>query len=228
MHHLCYEMECDKIRQLLVKIRWVFPGTPVSSANKTDHHDIIETLLKMALNTITGTLFMWIGVCSNKTVEYNTVKPVHVVTSIRQSPVSKGHICSPVIENFIWIEPLLSGHLSYKATISWSQRWSLNTGLTVFSSSPTKLLLVLNRNNTRYVLQEYGELLNLHEHQVHPRCDCGSYVLVFFSVLCTIMAVSLDCPFLISHLVFSNIYLSWNNHLLRTMGFIIKMCISII
>ncbi len=29
------------------------PGTPVSSTNKTDHHDITEILLKVALNTIT-------------------------------------------------------------------------------------------------------------------------------------------------------------------------------
>jgi hypothetical protein len=50
-----------------------------------------------------------------------------VVTSIKQSPFS-----SPDIENFIWIEPLLRGHLSYKATLSLSQRWPLNTGLTVF------------------------------------------------------------------------------------------------
>ena len=30
-----------------------FPGTPASSINKTDHHDIAELLLKVALNTIT-------------------------------------------------------------------------------------------------------------------------------------------------------------------------------
>ena len=35
----------------------VFPGTPVSSINKTDCHDIIEILLKVALNTITLTLY---------------------------------------------------------------------------------------------------------------------------------------------------------------------------
>ena len=28
------------------------PGTPVSSINKTDHHDINEILLKVALSTI--------------------------------------------------------------------------------------------------------------------------------------------------------------------------------
>ena len=32
---------------------WLFsPGTPVSSTNKTDLHDITEILLKVALNTI--------------------------------------------------------------------------------------------------------------------------------------------------------------------------------
>ena len=33
-------------------IKWFFLGTPVSSINKTDHHDILEILLKMVLNTI--------------------------------------------------------------------------------------------------------------------------------------------------------------------------------
>ena len=32
------------------------PGTPVSSTNKTNRHDIIEILLKVTLNTITLTL----------------------------------------------------------------------------------------------------------------------------------------------------------------------------
>jgi hypothetical protein len=34
----------------------VFPGTPVSSTNKTDRHDITEILLKVALNTIKQTI----------------------------------------------------------------------------------------------------------------------------------------------------------------------------
>ena len=33
--------------------RWFSLGTPVSHANKIDRHDIIEILLKVALNTIT-------------------------------------------------------------------------------------------------------------------------------------------------------------------------------
>jgi hypothetical protein len=32
--------------------RWFSPGTPVSSTNKTDRHDITEILLKVVLNTI--------------------------------------------------------------------------------------------------------------------------------------------------------------------------------
>jgi hypothetical protein len=44
---------CDKAGQCLAA-GWLFsPGTAVTSANKTDRHDIAEILLKMALNTIT-------------------------------------------------------------------------------------------------------------------------------------------------------------------------------
>jgi hypothetical protein len=43
---------CDKVCQWLVAGRWFSPGTPVSSTNKTDRHDITEILLKVALNTI--------------------------------------------------------------------------------------------------------------------------------------------------------------------------------
>ena len=35
--------------------RWFSPGTPFSSTNKTDHHDITEILLKVTLNTINQT-----------------------------------------------------------------------------------------------------------------------------------------------------------------------------
>jgi len=45
----------------------------------------------------------------------------------------------PVIENFIWIEPLLRGHLSYKATFSLFKRWPLNIGLIVHTSREGKI-----------------------------------------------------------------------------------------
>ena len=46
---------CDNVSQWLAKGRWFSPGIPVSSTNKTDHHDITDILLKVALNTITLT-----------------------------------------------------------------------------------------------------------------------------------------------------------------------------
>jgi hypothetical protein len=42
----------DKVCHWLAAGRWLSPGTPVSSNNKTDHHDITEVLLKVTLNTI--------------------------------------------------------------------------------------------------------------------------------------------------------------------------------
>ena len=48
---------CDKVCQWLAAGRWFSLGTPVSSTNKTDRHDITEILLKVALNTITLTLW---------------------------------------------------------------------------------------------------------------------------------------------------------------------------
>jgi len=44
---------CDKVCQWLAAGGVFFPGTPVSSTNKIDRHDITEILLKAALNTIT-------------------------------------------------------------------------------------------------------------------------------------------------------------------------------
>jgi hypothetical protein len=59
-HHWCCEFEshsgdttlCDKVCQWLAIGQWFSSGTPVSSTNKTDRHDIFGILLKVALNTI--------------------------------------------------------------------------------------------------------------------------------------------------------------------------------
>jgi len=40
-------------------------GKPVTSTNKTDHHDITETLLKMVLNTITSQNAMFVCLYSD-------------------------------------------------------------------------------------------------------------------------------------------------------------------
>jgi hypothetical protein len=42
----------DKVCQRLAAGRRFSPGTPVSSTNKTDCHDITEILLKMALSIL--------------------------------------------------------------------------------------------------------------------------------------------------------------------------------
>ena len=51
---------CDKVCQLLVAGQWFSLHTLVSSTNKTDRHDITETL-KVVLNTITLTLTLTIS-----------------------------------------------------------------------------------------------------------------------------------------------------------------------
>ena len=40
---------CDKVYQWLAAGLWFSPGTPVSSTNKTDPHDITEILLKVVI-----------------------------------------------------------------------------------------------------------------------------------------------------------------------------------
>jgi hypothetical protein len=47
----------DKVCQWLATGRWFSPGTPVSSTNKIDSHDIAEILLKVAISTITPPIF---------------------------------------------------------------------------------------------------------------------------------------------------------------------------
>jgi hypothetical protein len=49
----CTRYNVDKVCQRLAAGRWFSPGIPISSTNKTDHHEITEVLLKVALNTIT-------------------------------------------------------------------------------------------------------------------------------------------------------------------------------
>jgi hypothetical protein len=46
---------CDKVCQWLAAGRWFSLSITVSSTNKTDHHDITDILLKVALNTMNQT-----------------------------------------------------------------------------------------------------------------------------------------------------------------------------
>ena len=53
----------DKIYLSLAAGRWFSLGTPVSSINETDHHNITEILLKVTLNTINLT-----SICDNTSI----------------------------------------------------------------------------------------------------------------------------------------------------------------
>ena len=59
---------CDKVCQIFVVDRWISPGTPVSSTNKTDSHDITEILLTVALNTISKTKPMIVSTLNIKKI----------------------------------------------------------------------------------------------------------------------------------------------------------------
>jgi hypothetical protein len=47
---------CDKVCQWLMTSRWFSPDTLIPFTNTTEHHDITEIWLKVALNTITPNL----------------------------------------------------------------------------------------------------------------------------------------------------------------------------
>ena len=49
---------CDKVCLWLAPGQWFSSGTPVSSTNKTDCHDITEILLKLALNASKSSSFV--------------------------------------------------------------------------------------------------------------------------------------------------------------------------
>ena len=51
-----------KLVRDLPQVGGFLKGTPVSSINKTDRHDITETLLKVALNTININLRPWVRI----------------------------------------------------------------------------------------------------------------------------------------------------------------------
>jgi len=59
----------DKVYQLLGHGRWFSPGTPANSTTKTGRHDIVEILLKVALNTIKSI---------NQSIKRNKINAVHI------------------------------------------------------------------------------------------------------------------------------------------------------
>jgi hypothetical protein len=98
-----------------------------TNINKTNNH----LSSKESLNS-DGQLFYQayiIYVCDTRCTD----EPVHAITFIKQSPVFKRSPFScPIIEHLIWIEPLLRGHLSYKATFPLLSEEATNTKFIVF------------------------------------------------------------------------------------------------
>ena len=64
---------CYKVCQWFATGRWFSPGTPVSATNTTDSHEIIEILLKVALNIINQPTIKMVWTllgCFNNTLFY--------------------------------------------------------------------------------------------------------------------------------------------------------------
>jgi hypothetical protein len=69
------KQHCDKVCQWLATGQWFSPGSPVSSNNKTDRHDITEIVLKVALNAIKPT--NQYSKCYTRTYEYTLAEWTH-------------------------------------------------------------------------------------------------------------------------------------------------------
>ena len=91
-------------------------------------------------------------------IEY-TVKPVHAVTCLKRS-----HFSCPVIEHFIWNWTSFkrSSVLKYHF-FSFSQRWSLNTGLTTYFF--VWYYFSENKYSTKFI---YNYSLKSHNVQKYP------------------------------------------------------------
>jgi hypothetical protein len=73
------------ICQWTAAVRWFSPGTPVSSTNKTDRHDITEILLKMALKTIGIHLVSYLFLAFLHLVLVNSGSCIEVCCYVRQT-----------------------------------------------------------------------------------------------------------------------------------------------
>jgi hypothetical protein len=63
---------------LLANGQWFSPDTPAFSTTKTGHHDVAETLLKVALNTKTKTK-KYIFECTNLSQTRKLLLPKHLM-----------------------------------------------------------------------------------------------------------------------------------------------------
>ena len=97
----------DKAYQLLAHGRWFSPGTPASSTTKAGRHDIVEILLKVALNT---------NIKSNQTYIIFSINLVSLVT-LRSSGTDILYVCHLLLNvciiYFISCDCIVNSSLSY-------------------------------------------------------------------------------------------------------------------
>ena len=114
---------CKTVCQWLVTGRWFSLGTPVSSTNNIDRHDIIEILLKVTLNTITlltKLTHQWCDMRNTHIINYNTQQESFNFNSFRLTVASAEvltfHFCNNSC-HFVFIKGGPSWSWSYGSWI---------------------------------------------------------------------------------------------------------------
>jgi hypothetical protein len=112
---------CDKVCQWLATGRWFSPGTPVSSTNKTDGHDITEIFLKVVFKHQTSN-----GQMMDQTFVYavHNIKHLWVIMwELSFVHQNKGEIVrSPTSINVYW---KLISLLRRSKKFSWYYFWTI-------------------------------------------------------------------------------------------------------
>ena len=83
----CTRLASDKVYQLLAHGQRFSPSTPASSTTKTGRHDIVDILLKVALNTI------------NKSINQNNDKSIFTGIPIKFNLFISNNIIIRITEN---------------------------------------------------------------------------------------------------------------------------------
>ena len=79
---------CDKVCQWLAKGRWISPGTPISSTNKTYHNDMAEILSRVALSTIQTKTKLVTTTRTNELYIFQHYRTVRCVRALKGSVVN--------------------------------------------------------------------------------------------------------------------------------------------
>jgi hypothetical protein len=106
---------------------YMYPPWSICGPNKYS----VALIMKGTCQPLTVTPFTRSTDFKKKLNQFYMIRSVSLIPCILGNTIFTFFF--PVIEKFIWIEPLLRGHLSYKANLSFSQRRPLKTGLILLS-----------------------------------------------------------------------------------------------